>query len=74
MRGEGQLVASLYRGVPISGGPGDEFETIEGGLVGLDPRTGRTRWDQGLEPDRWSLRFGTRILQATRDADYAFLR
>ena len=74
MRGEGQLVASLYRGVPIPGGPGDEFETIESGLVGLDPRTGRTRWDQGLEPDRWSLRFGTRILQATRDADYAFLR
>lgn len=72
-RGEGQLVAWLYQGVSASEGSVD-FETIKGGLVGLDPDTGRTRWDQGLEDDRWSLRFGTRVLQATRDAAYAFLR
>jgi outer membrane protein assembly factor BamB len=65
-RGEGQLVALVYKSVAP--------DEIAGGLVGLDPGTGRTRWDQGLEPNRWSVRFGTRMIQATGEADYAVLR
>lgn len=65
-RGEGQLVALVYKSVAP--------DEIAGGLVGLDPGTGRTRWDQGLEPNRWSVRFGIRMIQATGEADYAVLR
>ncbi|MBK7822306.1 MAG: PQQ-binding-like beta-propeller repeat protein [Tessaracoccus sp.] len=70
-RGEGQLVASVYRAL-------SEAESTSGsasGVVGLDPETGEVRWDQGLEPDRATLRFGTRMFQAAGErSDYQFLR